>query len=88
MNELVNSNQLKTQNLKHHESNDSNMRIDFRTIGVSKSIYNKLSISNEKKYPFYGQSTNNRGIIEYLHLNDEVLNCFSIGKTYFFTKKK
>jgi len=35
---------------------------------------NKLSISNEKKYPFYGRSTNNRGIIEYLHLNDEVLN--------------
>lgn len=33
-----------------------------------------LSISNEKKYPFYGQSTTNNGIIEYRHLKDEVLN--------------
>jgi hypothetical protein len=33
-----------------------------------------LTISDEKKYPFYGQSTTNNGIIEYRHLNDEVLN--------------
>jgi hypothetical protein len=33
-----------------------------------------LSVSNEKKYPFYGQATTNNGIIEYRHLQDEVLN--------------
>lgn len=33
-----------------------------------------LSITNEKKYPFYGQSTINNGIIEYRYLNPEVLN--------------
>jgi hypothetical protein len=33
-----------------------------------------LGISNEKKYPFYGQATNNNGIIEYRHLKDDVLN--------------
>jgi hypothetical protein len=33
-----------------------------------------LGISNEKKYPFYGQATNNNGIIEYCHLKDDVLN--------------
>jgi len=33
-----------------------------------------LSISDEKKYPFYGQATTNNGIIEYRHLKDEVLN--------------
>lgn len=33
-----------------------------------------LSISDEKKYPFYGQATTNNGIIEYRHLQDEVLN--------------
>ncbi len=35
---------------------------------------NSLTISDEKKYPFYGQSTTNNGIIEYRHLKDEVLN--------------
>ena len=35
---------------------------------------NTLTISDEKKYPFYGQSTTNNGIIEYRHLKDEVLN--------------
>lgn len=33
-----------------------------------------LSISGDKKYPFYGQATTNNGIIEYRHLKDEVLN--------------
>lgn len=33
-----------------------------------------LSVSDEKKYPFYGQSTVNNGIIEYRHLTDDVLN--------------
>ncbi|MEI7455915.1 MAG: restriction endonuclease subunit S [Nitrosomonadales bacterium] len=33
-----------------------------------------LTVSEEKKYPFYGQSTTNNGIIEYRHLKDEVLN--------------
>lgn len=35
---------------------------------------NALSVSDEKKYPFYGQSTTNNGVIEYRHLNDDVLN--------------
>lgn len=35
---------------------------------------NSLSISDEKKYPFYGQATTNNGIIEYHHLKDDVLN--------------
>ena len=33
-----------------------------------------LTVSAEKKYPFYGQATSNNGIIEYRHLNDDVLN--------------
>lgn len=33
-----------------------------------------LSVSSEQKYPFYGQSTVNNGIIEYRHLKEEVLN--------------
>ena len=33
-----------------------------------------LTVSDEKKYPFYGQATINNGIIEYRHLKDEVLN--------------
>ena len=33
-----------------------------------------LTVSDEKKYPFYGQATTNNGIIEYRHLNDDVLN--------------
>jgi hypothetical protein len=33
-----------------------------------------LSVSEEKKYPFYGQATTNKGIIEYRHLRDDVLN--------------
>lgn len=33
-----------------------------------------LSVSKEKKYPFYGQSTTNNGVIEYRHLKDDVLN--------------
>lgn len=33
-----------------------------------------LTVSEEKKYPFYGQATTNNGIIEYRHLKDEVLN--------------
>ncbi|EHQ16455.1 hypothetical protein Sbal183_3575 [Shewanella baltica OS183] len=33
-----------------------------------------LSVSEERKYPFYGQATTNNGIIEYRHLNDDVLN--------------
>jgi len=33
-----------------------------------------LTVSAEKKYPFYGQATSNNGIIEYRHLRDEVLN--------------
>ncbi len=35
---------------------------------------NSLSVDDEKKYPFYGQATANNGIIEYRHLNDDVLN--------------
>ena len=35
---------------------------------------NALTVSEEKKYPFYGQATTNNGIIEYRHLKDEVLN--------------
>lgn len=35
---------------------------------------NELSTKNEKKYPFYGQSTYNNGIISYLSLNNNVLN--------------
>lgn len=35
---------------------------------------NSLTVSIEKKYPFYGQSTTNNGIIEYRHLKDDVLN--------------
>lgn len=34
----------------------------------------ELSIKNENKYPFYGQSTCNNGIISYLSLNKNVLN--------------
>jgi hypothetical protein len=33
-----------------------------------------LTVSDEKKYPFYGQATTNNGIIEYRHLKDDVLN--------------
>lgn len=33
-----------------------------------------LSVSNEQKYPFYGQSTSNNGVIEYRNLKDDVLN--------------
>ena len=33
-----------------------------------------LTVSEEQKYPFYGQATSNNGIIEYRHLKDEVLN--------------
>lgn len=33
-----------------------------------------LSVSEERKYPFYGQATTNNGIIEYRHLEDSVLN--------------
>ena len=33
-----------------------------------------LTVSADKRYPFYGQATNNNGIIEYRHLKDEVLN--------------
>ena len=33
-----------------------------------------LTISDEKKYPFYGQATTNNGIIEYRHLKESVLN--------------
>jgi hypothetical protein len=33
-----------------------------------------LSVSDEKKYPFYGQATINNGVIEYRNLNDDVLN--------------
>ncbi|MCB7520782.1 restriction endonuclease subunit S [[Clostridium] hylemonae] len=33
-----------------------------------------LAIDNEPKYPFYGQSTTNNGIIGYYHLNSSVLN--------------
>lgn len=33
-----------------------------------------LTVSDEKKYPFYGQATTNNGIIEYRHLSDDVLN--------------
>ncbi len=33
-----------------------------------------FTVSEEKKYPFYGQSTTNNGIIEYRHLKDAVLN--------------
>lgn len=33
-----------------------------------------LTVSAEKKYPFYGQATTNNGIIELRHLDDEVLN--------------
>lgn len=34
----------------------------------------EISISDEKKYPFYGQSTTNKGIIKFLHLEGKVLN--------------
>jgi len=33
-----------------------------------------LTVSEEKRYPFYGQATTNNGIIEYRHLKDDVLN--------------
>lgn len=33
-----------------------------------------LSVSEEGKYPFYGQATTNKGIIEYRHLKEDVLN--------------
>ncbi len=33
-----------------------------------------LTLTDEKKYPFYGQATVNNGIIEYRHLVDDVLN--------------
>jgi len=33
-----------------------------------------LSVSEDNKYPFYGQATANNGIIEYRHLKDDVLN--------------
>lgn len=33
-----------------------------------------LTVSAEKKYPFYGQAIRNNGIIEYRHLSDDVLN--------------
>lgn len=33
-----------------------------------------LSVSEDKKYPFYGQSTSNNGVIEYRHLKEDVLN--------------
>jgi len=33
-----------------------------------------LTLTDEKKYPFYGQATINNGIIEYRHLIDDVLN--------------
>ena len=33
-----------------------------------------LKISNEKKYPFYGQSTTNNGVILHCELKEEVLN--------------
>lgn len=33
-----------------------------------------LSVSEEKKYPFYGQATANNGIIEYRNLNNHMLN--------------
>jgi hypothetical protein len=33
-----------------------------------------LTVSDEKKYPFYGQATSNNGIIKYRHLKDDVLN--------------
>ena len=35
---------------------------------------NALTVSDEKKYPFYGQAITNNGIIEYRHLKDDVLN--------------
>ncbi len=35
---------------------------------------NSLSLSTEEVYPFYGQATQNNGIIKYLHLQDDVLN--------------
>lgn len=34
----------------------------------------KLSVSNSKKYPFYGQATINNGVIECRHLTDDSLN--------------
>lgn len=33
-----------------------------------------ISVSEQKKYPFYGQSTLNNGVIEYRHLKEDVLN--------------
>jgi hypothetical protein len=33
-----------------------------------------LKIDDEKKYPFYGQATQNNGIIDYLNLDEKVLN--------------
>lgn len=33
-----------------------------------------LTVSSEKKFPFYGQAVKNNGIIEYRHLIDDVLN--------------
>jgi hypothetical protein len=34
----------------------------------------KLSVSREKKYPFYGQAISDNGIIEYVDLQDALLN--------------
>lgn len=33
-----------------------------------------LSLSDKQKFPFYGQSTINNGVMKYLHLKEEVLN--------------
>ncbi|MBL4653777.1 MAG: restriction endonuclease subunit S [Flavobacteriales bacterium] len=45
-----------------------------KTIELDPLKLNSLSVSKEKMYPFYGQSTTNNGIIEYRHLKDDVLN--------------
>jgi len=37
-------------------------------------LLNKLKVSEEKSYPFYGQATLNKGIITYCELKNEVLN--------------
>jgi len=45
-----------------------------RNISELNPLYlDALSVSDEKKYPFYGQATANNGIIEYRHLEDVVL---------------
>ena len=45
---------------------------------------NELSVTDSKKYPFYGQSTTNNGIIGYFDLDQSVLNNINSLRLYLF----